>query len=160
MNISLIAAITNNRVIGNKNIIPWHIPTDLQWFKRHTIYKSIIMGHNTWKSIGKPLLMRKNIVLSHQKIQHKGIIWANSISNAILSAELNKEIMVIGGQQIFQQMLFYANKLYLTHIDIDIIGDTYFPQYKLCSYWKILFQQHFSKNKKNPYNYYFEILSR
>lgn len=160
MKISLIAALANNRVIGNKNIIPWNIPQDLKWFKKHTLHKSVIMGHNTWKSIGKPLLMRRNIVLSHQKIQQKGIIWANSISNAILSSEINKEIMVIGGQQIYQQMLFYANKLYLTHIDINIIGDKYFPQYHLCSYWKILFQKNFFKNTQNPYNYCFKILSR
>ncbi|QCI24242.1 type 3 dihydrofolate reductase [Buchnera aphidicola (Muscaphis stroyani)] len=160
MNISLIAAISNNLIIGNNNSIPWHLPEDLKWFKKHTINKNVIMGRLTWESIKKPLLMRTNIVISRYKIKKKGIIWANSISHAINLTESNKEIMVIGGSKIYEQMLFYANKLYLTHIDININGDSYFPQYKLYPYWKTLFKQHFLKNKKNPYNYYFEILSR
>ncbi|WP_422667097.1 type 3 dihydrofolate reductase [Buchnera aphidicola] len=160
MKISLIAAIANNLIIGNKNKIPWHLPEDLKWFQKNTMHKSIIMGRSTWQSIGKPLFMRRNIVISRNKIYDKEVIWANSIPNAIIAAEKNKEIMVIGGQQIYQQMIFYANKLYLTHIDINIIGDSYFPMYQLYSSWKILFQKHIFKDKKNPYNYCFEILSR
>lgn len=119
------------------------------------------MGRLTWESIGKPLLKRNNIVISSNQIKEKGIIWANSISSAIIiCAQNNKEIMVIGGAQIYKKMLFYTNKLYLTHIDINIIGDTYFPEYKHFLDWKILFRKNFFKNKTNPYNYYHEILSR
>ncbi|QCI17550.1 type 3 dihydrofolate reductase [Buchnera aphidicola (Acyrthosiphon lactucae)] len=160
MNISLIAAISNNLVIGNKNKIPWHVPEDLKWFKKRTINKNIIMGRLTWESIKKPLPMRTNIVISSNEIKEEGVIWVNSISNAIISAQYNKEIMVIGGAKIYKKMLFYANKLYLTHIDTDIIGDSYFPQYKLYSSWKVLFQKKNIKNKLNQYNYTFEILSR
>ncbi|WAI19092.1 MAG: type 3 dihydrofolate reductase [Buchnera aphidicola (Brevicoryne brassicae)] len=156
----MIAAISKNLVIGYNNKIPWHIPEDLQWFKKNTINKNIIMGRLTWESIGKPLSMRNNIVISKNKIEKKGVIWANSISNAIISAQNSKEIMVIGGAQIYKKMLFYANKLYLTHIDINIIGDTYFPEYKNFLYWKTLFKKKIIKNQKTPYNYYHEILSR
>ncbi|QCI20296.1 type 3 dihydrofolate reductase [Buchnera aphidicola (Brachycaudus cardui)] len=160
MNISLIAAVSKNLVIGCNNKIPWYLPEDLKWFKKNTLYKNVIMGRLTWESIGKPLSMRTNIVISRTKILHKDIIWANSISNAIISSKHNQEIMIIGGGEIYKKMLFYANKLYLTHIDIDIIGDVYFPNYQLYPYWKVLFRKHFTKNDSNPYNYHYEILSR
>ncbi|MDE5285998.1 MAG: dihydrofolate reductase, partial [Buchnera aphidicola] len=88
-----------------------------------------------------------------------GVIWARSISNAILLADYNKEIMVIGGEKIYKQMMFYANKLYLTHIDKNIIGDTYFPKYQLFSSWKVLFKKSIEKKFQNDYKYHFEILS-
>ncbi|AHG60227.1 type 3 dihydrofolate reductase [Buchnera aphidicola] len=161
MNISLIAAISKNFVIGHNNKIPWHLPEDLKWFKKNTINKNVIMGRLTWESIRKPLSMRNNIVISKKKIDEKGIIWADSISNAILAAtKYNQEIMVIGGAQVYKKMLFYAKKLYLTHIDINVNGDTYFPKYQLYPYWKIIFRKNFIKNTINPYNYCFEILYR
>lgn len=160
MNISLIAAISKNLVIGYNKTIPWYIPEDLKWFKKHTLNKSIIMGRLTWESIGKPLPMRTNIVISRKKIQKRNVIWADSIQKAIILSNHNKEIMVIGGEKVYKKMLFYANKLYLTHIDIDISGDAYFPKYNNFSNWKVLFKKHCIKNHKNPYNYYFEILSR
>lgn len=160
MKISLIAALANNSVIGYRNKIPWYLPEDLKWFKKNTIHKNVIMGRITWESIKKPLPMRKNIVISNKKIQSNGIIWANSISNAIISSYYDKEIMVIGGSKIYEKMLFYASKLYLTHIDLNVNGDAYFPDYKQFSSWKTLFKKHFIKNMNNPYNFYYEILSR
>ncbi|WAI18143.1 MAG: type 3 dihydrofolate reductase [Buchnera aphidicola (Acyrthosiphon caraganae)] len=160
MNVSLIAAMSKNLVIGYNNKIPWYLPEDLKWFKQKTINKSVIMGRLTWESIKRPLPMRKNIVISSNEIKKKGIIWADSISNALISAKYNKEIMVIGGSKIYKKMLFYANKLYLTHIDINIIGDAYFPKYTLYPSWKVLFRKKIFKDKTNPYNYSFEILSR
>ncbi|QCI23698.1 type 3 dihydrofolate reductase [Buchnera aphidicola (Macrosiphoniella sanborni)] len=168
MNISLIAAISKNLIIGYQNKIPWYIPEDLKWFKKKTIYKNIIMGRMTWESILKPLPDRRNIVISKNKIEHTDIIWCNSITQAIsnaisnvnMSKKYHQEIMVIGGAQIYKKMLFYANKLYLTHIDIEIIGDSYFPEYKLYPSWKVLFKQNNLTSKCNLYNYSFEILSR
>ncbi|QCI24799.1 type 3 dihydrofolate reductase [Buchnera aphidicola (Rhopalosiphum padi)] len=161
MKISLIAAISNNLVIGNNNKMPWYLPEDLKWFKKNTIHKNVIMGRLTWDSILKnPLPMRTNIVISHKKIIKKGVIWANSISKALLATKYDKEIMVIGGAEIYKQMLFYANKLYLTHVDFNGIGDTYFPQYKLYKSWKTIFRKQHFKDKNNPYNLCFEILSR
>ncbi|QCI16978.1 type 3 dihydrofolate reductase [Buchnera aphidicola (Aphis helianthi)] len=165
MNISLIAAISNNLVIGNKNKIPWNLPEDLKWFKKNTIYKNIIMGRLTWESIVNFLPMRTNIVISRKKIVKKNIIWANSIQNAIISTTYskynqNQEVMVIGGGEIYKQMLFYANKLYLTHVNCNIIGDSYFPKYKLYKNWKTIFKKQFFKDKKHSYDFYFEILVR
>ncbi|AEO07956.1 dihydrofolate reductase [Buchnera aphidicola] len=168
MNISLIAAISKNLIIGYQNKIPWYIPNDLKWFKKNTIHKNIIMGRVTWESIAQPLSHRRNIVISKTEIKNKNVIWchsisdaiSNAVSNIIVSKKYQQEIMVIGGEKIYKQMLFYANKLYLTNIDIDIIGDSYFPQYMLYPSWKILFKQNNIKNKFNPYNYSFQILSR
>lgn len=165
MKISLIAAISNNLVIGDKNKIPWYLPEDLKWFKKNTINKNIIMGRVTWESIEKFLPMRTNIVVSKKKIFKKNIIWADSINSAIISSVCSKhseheEIMVIGGSQIYQQMLFYANKLYLTHVNCDISGDTYFPKYKLFKNWKTIFKKNFFKDRKHNYDFCFEILIR
>lgn len=169
MNISLIAAMSKkNLIIGHQNKIPWYIPNDLKWFKKNTIYKNIIMGRVTWESIAQPLSNRRNIVISKKEIKNKNVIWchsisdaiSNAVSNIILSKKYQQEIMVIGGEKIYKQMLFYANKLYLTNIDIDVIGDSYFPKYMLYPSWKIVFKQNNMKNKLNPYNYSFEILSR
>ncbi|CAL4326206.1 type 3 dihydrofolate reductase [Buchnera aphidicola] len=161
MNISLIAAFSKNLVIGHNNKIPWHLPEDLKWFKQNTINKNVIMGRVTWDSIlKKPLPMRTNIVISNNKIKNKGVIWANSISNALISSRYDQEIMIIGGAKIYKKMLFYANKLYLTHIDAYISGDTYFPNYQLYPDWKILFKKKFRKDRYHLYNYCFEILSR
>ncbi|QCI18133.1 type 3 dihydrofolate reductase [Buchnera aphidicola (Aphis nasturtii)] len=166
MKISLIAAISNNLVIGEKNKIPWNLPEDLKWFKSNTINKSIIMGRLTWESIKDSLPMRTNIVISRKKIIKHNIIWANSINNAIISATIyskykkNQEIMVIGGSKIYKQMLFYANKLYLTHVNCNISGDTYFPRYKICKNWKTIFKKNFPKDKQHTYDFCFEILIR
>jgi dihydrofolate reductase len=156
----LIAALSKNLVIGKDNKIPWNIPEDLKWFKKNTINKDVIMGRLTWQSIGKPLSMRNNIVISRKKIDKPGIICVDSISNAIIASKNTEEIMVIGGAQIYKKMLFYANKLYLTHIDADFVGDAYFPRYKIFSHWKQSFKTKILQSKTNSYNYYFEILSR
>ncbi|QFQ32880.1 type 3 dihydrofolate reductase [Buchnera aphidicola (Aphis fabae)] len=165
MKISLIAALSNNFVIGNKNKIPWHLPEDLKWFKKNTIHKNIIMGRLTYESIINSLPMRTNIVISRKKIVKKNIIWADSINNAIVSTiyskyKENQEIMVIGGSEIYKQMLFYANKLYLTHVNCNIIGDSYFPKYTLYKNWKKIFERKIFKDSKHSYDFYFEILER
>ncbi|QCI18705.1 type 3 dihydrofolate reductase [Buchnera aphidicola] len=165
MKISLIAAISNNLVIGNKNKIPWKLPEDLKWFKKNTIYKNIIMGRLTWESLINALPARNNIVISRKKIINKNVIWVNSINNAIISTvyskyNQNEEIMIIGGGKIYKQMLFYANKLYLTHVNCNIIGDSYFPKYKLFKNWKTIFKQNFFKDSQHDYDFCFEILVR
>ena len=157
--ISIIAAISKNQVIGNNNTLPWNVPKDLAWFKKHTLYKSVIMGRLTWESIGIPLPMRENIVISKRKIDKKGIIWANSIDQAIKLAQYNKEIMIIGGGSIYAQTIYQIDKLYLTHLNIHVIGDTYFPNYKKIK-WKTIFYEYHHADKIINFNYQFQILER
>ncbi|WWP02424.1 MAG: dihydrofolate reductase [Candidatus Dasytiphilus stammeri] len=162
--LSLIAALANNNVIGIKDTIPWYLPDDLIWFKKHTLHKPIIMGRCTWESIGKkPLPGRYNIIVSKSyrlnyfnKSKNKMIV-VSSIKEALYIAQKiynpYKEIMVIGGGKIYSQMLQYATLLYLTRINYEIIGDTYFPHiYK--EQWSSIFRSYQNKN------YYFEILER
>ncbi|XBC44771.1 MAG: type 3 dihydrofolate reductase [Buchnera aphidicola (Schlechtendalia chinensis)] len=160
MNISIIAAISENLVIGNNNSIPWKLPKDLKWFKEKTINKSIIMGRLTWDTIKHELPMRQNIILTRKFIKnYNNVYFANSIQNAIKLAKNKKEIMIIGGGQLYSQMLSYANKLYLTKIKINIKGDTYFPKYQHIKWNKIFLENH-EINEKNKYNFQFQILER
>lgn len=158
INISLIAAISKNRVIGKKNKIPWKLINDLKWFKYHTLHKTVIMGNTTYKSIKKPLKNRLNIVLSKNKNnKNKKIIYAKSVKEAIKFSKKKKEIMIIGGEKIYNLFFEKANKIYLTHVETEIRGDTFFPYYKKKK-WKTIFIKYHKSDKKNEYNYHFEIL--
>ena len=160
MNISIIAAISENFVIGKNNSIPWHIPLDLIWFKKHTINKSIIMGRLTWDSIKSELPMRQNIILTRKNIKnYKNVNFVNSIQQAMQLTINKREIMVIGGSQLYFQMLPLANTLYLTKIQINVQGDSYFPKYKHMK-WNKVFEEKHKINKNNNYNFKFQILHR
>lgn len=147
MIVSLIVAVSRNGVIGKDNKLPWHLPEDLKRFKALTMGHPILMGRKTFESIGKPLPGRTNIVITHQKDFAGGALTAPSLDEALrmcdrgatakrseemvappLSADHEKEaeIFVIGGAQIFKHALPAADKLYLTLIDRDVEGDTFF----------------------------------
>ncbi|WP_367680652.1 type 3 dihydrofolate reductase [Candidatus Fukatsuia anoeciicola] len=164
MIISLIAVLAKNHVIGVTNTIPWHLPADLAWFKANTLGKPVIMGRKTFESIGHPLPNRLNIILSSRLYSDHGVTWVTSIKHALAVAQNaivkdTAEVMIVGGGNIYTQFLSYANRLYLTHIDTEVTGDTYFPYYP-ANEWHRLFIKSFNMNKTNAYNYYFEILER
>lgn len=159
MNISLIAAMANARVIGKENTIPWHLPADLAWFKKNTLGKPIIMGKKTYLSIGKPLPGRMNIIISRTPAENsENVYYCSSIDMALQLVRNVDEIMIIGGTQIYRQLLPIANKLYLTHINTNIAGDAFFPEYG--DDWKITYHETHQADEKNPYDYSFEILSK
>lgn len=158
--ISLIAAIATDRIIGMGNTMPWHLPADLAWFKQQTLSKPVIMGRKTFESIGRPLSNRHNIVVSSQQPRKlANVTWVNSIEQALAAAGEVEEVMVIGGGHIYQQMLPLANKLYLTHIDAEIDGDTQFPEYQP-DQWLLLFSEFRDADEANQYALCFEILAR
>src|SRR5688500_13136490 len=130
MIMSLVVAMTENRVIGQNNAIPWHLPEDLKFFKRITMGKPIIMGRNTFESIGKPLPGRDNIVITRNPDYHvDGVHVVSSVQEAVELAgqltapDLEAEMMVIGGQQIFELTLPIADRIYLTELHTKIPGD-------------------------------------
>ena len=130
--ISAIAAIGKNRVIGKGNDLVWKIPDDLARFRAITKGHPVIMGRRTFESIGKPLPDRKNIVISRDKdYAPEGVIAVYSVEDALEKAKGfgNNEIFVIGGGEIYKQMLPYTEKLYLTIIDSEADGDVFFPDY-------------------------------
>ncbi len=135
MIISMIAAMTPERVIGKDNQMLWHLPADFKHFKQTTLGKPIIMGRKTFESIGRPLPGRLNIVLSKgDKPPHPDVVLVNTIEQAIEKAKqslLNtdeNEIMVIGGGVIYELFLPIADRLYITEVNTQIDGDAYFPE--------------------------------
>ena len=129
--ISLIVAHDLNRVIGKDNKMPWHIPNELAYFKEKTMGKAIVMGRNTFESIGRPLPGRLNIVITRNTAyKPDGVTVVHSIEDAIdLARKHHEEVMVIGGEQIFKEVLPYSDLMYVTLIQKEFEGDTFFPSY-------------------------------
>ncbi|MCI1680274.1 MAG: type 3 dihydrofolate reductase [Ewingella americana] len=159
MIISLIAALAADRVIGMENAMPWHLPADLAWFKRNTLNKPVIMGRKTFESIGRPLPGRLNIVISSQPGTHDGVTWVTSIDAAIAAAGDVEEVMVMGGGHVYDQFLARADRLYLTHIDAEVEGDTHFPDYEPDE-WESTFSEFHDADEQNSHGFCFEILDR
>ncbi len=130
MKLILIAALNKNRVIGKNGKIPWHIPEDLQRFKQLTIHHTVLMGRKTFESIGTPLLNRKNVVISKQKIASENIEIYSSLESALSHLHTEEQIFIIGGGEIFRQTIDLADELLLTMVDNDELGDTFFPEYE------------------------------
>jgi len=130
--ISLIVAHDLNRVIGMDNKMPWHIPSELAYFKEKTMGKAIVMGRNTFESIGRPLPGRLNVVITRNlSYEPEGVTVVHTIEDAIrVATEYHEDVMVIGGEQIFKEVLPYADLLYVTLIEKKYQGDTFFPAYE------------------------------
>jgi len=147
--ISLIAAIDLKNGLGLKNQLLCHLPADLMHFKTITMGKPIIMGRNTYDSIGKPLPGRTNIVLTRKEQAIQGVEITDSLSKALALAENAPEIMIIGGATIFDQALPLANRIYLTLIHHEFTADVFFPKLDE-TVWRLeesIFRQHDEKNK-------------
>ena len=128
-NVSMIAAIGKNNELGKNNNLIWHLPNDLKFFKKTTMGKDIIMGSNTFYSLPKLLPGRKHIVLTSKNIDNAQILVLHNKEELLeYLRTIKKEVMIIGGESIYTQMLEYADKLYLTEIDaISSEADVYFP---------------------------------
>jgi dihydrofolate reductase len=125
--ISMIVARSRNLVIGKENKIPWKISADLQFFKKVTMGYPIIMGRKTWESIGRPLPGRRNIVVSRNtSYSAVGAELVSSLEQALDSLKDFKRVFVIGGQQLFNQAFPLADELFITEIELQVEGDTYF----------------------------------
>ncbi|MEM0910178.1 MAG: type 3 dihydrofolate reductase, partial [Pseudomonadota bacterium] len=160
MTISMIAAMAKGRVIGKDNKMPWHLPADLKHFKSVTMGKPIIMGRKTYQSIGKALPGRDNIVISNDRsFTVDDAIVVDSIKAAVQSADENSnEIMIIGGGRVYESLLPRATKLYLTFIDLEIDGDTFFPDYEKDAKWNTVALERYDADEKNAYDYQFVTL--
>ncbi|MEN9522072.1 MAG: type 3 dihydrofolate reductase, partial [Bacteroidota bacterium] len=158
MKISIIVATSKNNAIGVNNQLPWHLPADLKYFKQLTTGHVIIMGSNTFLSIGKPLPNRTTIVITTQTNPDwlvDGIHIVHSIAEAIDKAKsLNEtECFIIGGAKIYQQTLHLADIIYKTEIDVMIENaDAFFPSLNATE-WKLVAQQNHLPDEKNKMNY-------
>ncbi|MBC2579267.1 dihydrofolate reductase [Clostridium sp. DJ247] len=123
--INLIAAVAKNNGIGNNNSLLCHIKQDLQYFKRVTKEHTVVMGYNTYESLPiKPLPDRTNVVVTTKNIEIDGVTVVHSIDEVM---SLEGEVFICGGASIYEQMLPYADKLYITHIFQEFDSDTFFP---------------------------------
>ncbi|MGB6084478.1 dihydrofolate reductase [Moheibacter sp.] len=158
MNLKLIIIVAKaeNNVIGNENQLIWHLPNDLKHFKNLTSGHPIIMGRKTFESIGKPLPNRTNIVITRNSNWNAdGVLTANSLEEAIEKAkELDPEVFIIGGGNIYEQAMDWADALEVTEVHHSFEGDTKFPEIDL-SVWKETSREKFGKDEKHLFEYSF-----
>jgi len=157
----MIAAMANNRIIGLENKMPWHLPADLQHFKKVTMSKPVVMGRKTFESIGRPLPGRRNIIISRNpEYSSPGIEVVESPEAALLLLSGEEEIMIIGGGNVYFQFLEKANRLYLTFIDLEVNGDTQFPDFEKVATWQPISSEQHHADEKNKHDYKFVTLEK
>jgi dihydrofolate reductase len=159
--ISFLVAMDKNRVIGKDNSLPWHLPADLKFFKKVTMGHPIAMGRKTYDSIGKPLPGRENIIVTRNlDYQPEGCTVLHSIEDLIRYIKSkNEEVFVIGGAQLFKETFSVADRLYITEIEYEFTGDTFFPEFDK-SQWTLSGSEKGIKDEKNPYDYFFNVYDR
>lgn len=150
--VSIIAAVAQNRVIGQNGRLPWELPEDMYWFKTQTMHKPVIMGRKTFEAIGRPLPRRLNIVISRKGEEEKeNLLWTASVEEALEKARqapdyANVEIMILGGGEIYSQTLALADRLYLTEIDASPDGDAWFPSFDKRLWERKILEEYPSQN--------------
>lgn len=165
MIISLIAALTQNRVIGKNNDLPWHLPDDMKYFMQTTKAHVVIMGRKNYDSIPekfRPLPNRDNIVVTHNKdFIAKGCTVVHSLEEAleIARARGEKEVFVIGGAEIYRLALPRADRLYLTEIKAILAGDTHFPPFTPAE-WKEVSRKSHPADDRHAYSFDFVVYER
>lgn len=148
-----------NRAIGLDGRMPWHLPAELQHFKKATMGKAIVMGRKTWQAIGRPLPGRQNIVISRNPgFLARGVELTGSLDDAVAISE-SAEVMIIGGGQLYALAVPQAQRMVLTLIDIEPEADTWFPEWDEKE-WSQTSEQHFSMDESNKLAYRIIELSR
>ena len=160
--ISHVVALSNNRVIGKDNDLPWNLKTDLKHFREYTTNKILIMGRKTFESIGRPLPNRTNIIVSKTIQSIEGAEVFSDLNSALKKAKekcetLDKnEIVIIGGGFLFNDTLDIVNKLVLTRVDCEIDGDIFYPEIDLLNWNKISSEQYL-KDNENEFDFVVEV---
>ena len=160
MKINFIAALTDDGVIGLDNQLPWHLPADLKRFKKLTIGKPVLMGRKTWESIGRPLPDRTNIVVSRdEKFEAVGAVTARSIGEALAEVNDAEDVCIIGGSELYKQLMPRADRMYLTYVHANVAGDTRFPTFDPAD-WTEKARKEYSADESNTYSHTFVRLDR
>jgi len=160
MRLSIVVAMDSNRLIGKDNGLPWHLPADLAFFKKLTTGNTILMGRKTFDSIGRPLPNRRNLVITRNAdIEIAGCEVVNSIEKALSLVQSETEVMVIGGAKLYQQILPIADRLYITQVEGEFDGDTYFPTYDEKNWQQVSCESH-PPDKKNNHPYHFTVFEK
>jgi dihydrofolate reductase len=160
MRISIIAAMSINRVIGKGDGLPWHLPADLRYFKEKTMDHAVIMGRRTFDTVGKPLPGRRNIVVSHRRdLVIEGAEVVHSVLEALKGLPGEEEVFIAGGGEIYRQSLDLADRLYLTMIHAEFEGDTFFPEFDETN-WRLTSRTDQPSDERNPWEYSFLVYDR
>jgi len=160
MKLAIIVATDKQGLIGRDNDLPWKISADLQYFRRVTMGKPLVMGRNTHESIGRPLPGRKNIIVTSDKTYYvEGCTVVNSLDGAIEACGEAEEVMVMGGASLYKQLLPQAERLYLTQVNAELEGDTWFPDWDKNQWQEISREDHLA-DEKNQYPYSFVVYDR
>ncbi|MCK8517042.1 type 3 dihydrofolate reductase [Methylonatrum kenyense] len=160
MLISLIAALTPDHVIGRDNDLPWRIPSELKHFRAVTMGKPIVMGRRNHESIGRPLPGRRNIVLTRNSgFRAEGCTVVHDMQAALDACGDAPEVMVIGGADLYRSFLPLAGRLYLTWVEAEIPGDTYFPALDAAD-WQLRNERRVPAGEESPYPLCYQVLER
>ncbi|MCB9282783.1 MAG: dihydrofolate reductase [Lewinellaceae bacterium] len=162
MIVSAIVAVSRNRVIGKDNQIPWYLPADLSYFKRTTLGHFVIMGRLSFRSIGRPLPKRTNVVVTRDPFfTANGCLVAHSVGEALqMALEAGEtEAFILGGGQIYRDSMDLWDRLYLTEVDVEVDGTVFFPELEEGE-WELVREEPHSPDAKNPFAYNFKVLER
>jgi dihydrofolate reductase len=158
--ISFVVAYDRNRAIGRDNKIPWRLPDDMKHVRELTIGKPLIMGRRTWESIGRPLPQRTSIVLTRDPgFKCDGCLIARTPDEAMALAGAAPEIIIFGGARVFEDFLPRADRIYLTEVDADVGGDTFFPSLDPGD-WEVVEAVEHPADERHPYDFSFLTLDR
>ena len=166
LKLSVIVAVAENGVVGKNNALPWYLPADLQYFKRTTMGKPIVMGRKTFESIGRPLPGRTNIVISNNPdYSAEGVAVVSSLEQALVYAgevaliDGTEELMVIGGATVYAAAIPLADRLYVTEVHATVEGDAYLGDINWRP-WCESSREHHKAEPPNPYDFSFVVYDR
>lgn len=157
--LSLIVAVAQNGVIGDRNALLWHISEDLKHFKALTSGHPVVMGRKTYESLGRPLPNRTNVVITRQNIEIPGCRVVHSLDEALALFPGDEEVFIIGGAQIYAEALPRADRFYLTRVFHDYEGDTRFPEWDEAQ-WRLVSSEAFPCGREYPWPFTFECWER
>jgi dihydrofolate reductase len=158
--VSLVAAMSENRVIGRDGRLPWHLPKDLQFFKKLTVDHTVIMGRKTFDEVKRPLDNRRNVVITRNPDFHPhGVTVVPSFQEALALGATEQEVFVIGGGEIFRLALARADRLYLTVVHTTIEGDAFFPPFDATA-WVLDEEERHEADAKHAFAFTFRRYSR
>lgn len=151
MIVSLVAAMSRNRVIGRAGGIPWHLPRDLRHFKELTVDHTVIMGRKTFEEVRRPLANRRNVVVTRNPdFRPHGVTVVPSLDEALALGATETEVFVIGGGEIYRLAMPRADRIYLTVVHTEVEGDTYFPEFDSGA-WALEEEEYHEADARNAY---------
>jgi dihydrofolate reductase len=150
MSVSIIAALSDNNVIGRDNALPWHLSADLKRFKALTMGHTIVMGRKTFQSIGRVLPGRRTIVVTRGDFHADGVDVVHTLQEALVD-----DAFICGGAEVYAAALPRAQRMYLTRVHADVDGDAFFPEFDDVTEWQLVDTEHCEADDKNEYPYSF-----